>query len=563
MATYNGTVTKNSSYYSCYIVVDESNVSTDNNSSTVSVAYHIKRKNWGWIAGTSYSGKIIIDGTTYSFKYKPNWAAGSSGDVVIATASKTVYHDSDGEKDCEVSATWTTSGTYSCGTASANGILTLTKIARFASITSAPNFTDEDNPKIGYSNPAGNSVDSLQACIAEPSGNRNVIVAYRDISKTGSEYTFNLTDAERTALRNYCNTSASKEIAFYIKTIINEDESRPQANRTLTIINANPAFSNFEVEDSNDSTYALTGNRQKFIKKYSNVKATISTANKMTTLKQATPIKYLLVNGDKTPVSVDYSATASVSGVVNNIDTALFSVSAVDSRNLQTTITKTLDMIDYTDPVIQTFNIHRVDGAGTNIVLSLSGTYSNVNFGAITNTIKSMKIRNKKTSESTYSEWATITTLLSFNEGKFSVDNATITNLEFEIGSDYDVQLMVSDELSEYVQQGTIDDGTVLMAALKGYGMAFGGVYKKNLGGALQVYGEIYKDDEPLFKQKLLSSELNMYMIEGQYVTLLEPISKQRNGIVLVWSEYKDGEALDYNYNSFFISKKEIETFPR
>ena len=46
------------------------------------------------------------------------------------------------------------------------------------------------------------------------------------------------------------------------------------------------------------------------------------------------------------------------------------------------------------------------------------------------------------------------------------------------------------------------------------------------------------------------------YMNEGQTVPLDEtPISAQANGIVLIWSEYSDGAAVNANFNTFFIPK--------
>lgn len=63
-------------------------------------------------------------------------------------------------------------------------------------------------------------------------------------------------------------------------------------------------------------------------------------------------------------------------------------------------------------------------------------------------------------------------------------------------------------------------------------------------------------------EQKVLWGPDFMYMLSGQTITLSEPISSQPNGIILVWSAYVDGEPQDYNFNSFFISKKEIELFP-
>lgn len=46
-----------------------------------------------------------------------------------------------------------------------------------------------------------------------------------------------------------------------------------------------------------------------------------------------------------------------------------------------------------------------------------------------------------------------------------------------------------------------------------------------------------------------------MYMTAGHVAPLDEPISKQPNGIVLVFSEYADGEAKNQTFATFFISK--------
>ena len=62
MATYNGSVTNNTSKYGVYLEVTESDVSIPNNTSKVTVKLHITRSYWGWIAGSAQSGSIIIDG---------------------------------------------------------------------------------------------------------------------------------------------------------------------------------------------------------------------------------------------------------------------------------------------------------------------------------------------------------------------------------------------------------------------------------------------------------------------------------------------------------------------
>lgn len=217
MANYWGSVTNNSSQFGCYLEVYESGVSISNNASVVTALLHITRSNWGWETSNSYSGNIVIDGSSYPFSYSPNWPYSSSGDVVVATASKTVTHNSNGSKSCNVSATWNTSGTYSCGTASASGTLTLTIIQRYVSLTNAPNFNLGDSETIQYNNPGGVSMQ----CALYKNNDYEALAYYRSCS--GSSYAFNFTDEELDRIYKAMGTSNSITCRIYLKGSNNMD----------------------------------------------------------------------------------------------------------------------------------------------------------------------------------------------------------------------------------------------------------------------------------------------------------------------------------------------------
>ena len=51
-------------------------------------------------------------------------------------------------------------------------------------------------------------------------------------------------------------------------------------------------------------------------------------------------------------------------------------------------------------------------------------------------------------------------------------------------------------------------------------------------------------------------------MTAAQTVTLLETVSAQRHGIVLVFSEYADGSALDAAFHCFFVPKAQVAKHP-
>ena len=201
-----------SSYDGRYLklTVYEESYSIANNTSTVrwtlesiggSVNYYTIY-NWGvWVNGQQIYGTQTTAWNSYNFPA----ATGST------TGTITVAHNADGTAgnvgfQLNGCVFYNQSNSYT-------GSISLTRIPRQANLTSAPDFNDEANPTINYSNPAGNSVSSLEACISL-TGARDDI-GYRAVSKTGSSYTFNLTEAERNVLRGACPNSNSLSVKFY------------------------------------------------------------------------------------------------------------------------------------------------------------------------------------------------------------------------------------------------------------------------------------------------------------------------------------------------------------
>lgn len=224
--------------------------STANNNSAVTASLWYRRTNTysGTPTGGTGTVSITIDGQSGSEK-KSLTVPNDKSWVKAIEVTKTVSHNSDGTRSITISASGSLppsslSATYCSGTA------VLDNIPRQANITSAPDFTDQSNPTIYYSNPAGNSVSSLEACISLTGASADV--SYRDISKTGTSYTFNLTDSERNILRNN-TTSGSRNVVFVVRTVIGgvtywssitkkftvveNDNTRPTVTMTATINN--------------------------------------------------------------------------------------------------------------------------------------------------------------------------------------------------------------------------------------------------------------------------------------------------------------------------------------
>lgn len=311
----------------------------------------------------------------------------------VASGTYTFTHGSDGKKQFTA---YLEAGIYEWApNCSGTKTFTLDDIPRQATVSSAQNFTDEENPTMTYSNPAGSAVTSLQACIADTSG--AVIIAYRDISKTGTSYTFNFTDAERTTLRTKCNSANSMNVRFYVKTEIGSNTFRSYTGKTLSIVNATPTLS-ATVEDVDTATIALTGDKTKLIKYFSDAAVKIGAA----ALKNATiSSKSCVHNGN----------TVTADGTFYDVSNNSFKFSATDSRGNTVTKTLTPTMINY---VKLTCNIDDI-GVTTDGVMnfSLKGNYFNGSFGATSNTL-TVQYRYK-TSGGSYSSWASVTATKSGN----------------------------------------------------------------------------------------------------------------------------------------------------
>lgn len=382
----------------------------------------------GWYAErTLYAklaGQVLVNKTDRVQRY-----AGT-----VASGSFNVSHDSVGAKS--ISGSMRVAVYYSSVNCTGSGSWSLNTIPRQANLTAAPNFNDTQNPTISYSNPAGNNVSSLQACISL-TGSKDDI-AYRNISKTGSSYTFSLTDAERNVLRNATTSANSRTVTFFVKTVIGGTTFYSTIARTLTITGANPTLTP-TVVDTNATTIALTGNSNTLVKYYSNAKASAT----YSTYKGATLKSYKLTYGGS-----NYTANPQT---FNGVQGNSFAFEIYDSRGnaARQTVTKTL--IDYVKLTCNArLKSFTADGEAT---LAIHGNYWSGNFGAAANTL-TLQYRYK-VDGGDYSDWIAISPTISGNT--YSVDHV-VSGLNYQ--NLYYCQVRAIDKLAtvpvaEFDMQGT------------------------------------------------------------------------------------------------------------
>lgn len=383
---------------------------------------------------------VKINGTKVYSKDRVAWSSQSFPAATGSTSGTiTVQHNNDGSLSIPVSLT---TAIYTSSTSTKSGTWTLDSNPRGATITSAPNFTDEGNPVVKYSNPLGSSVTTLQACIASSDGN-TIYAAYRDIGKTNTSYTFSLTTAERNTLRNATPNSNTMTVKFYIKTVANGNTFYSSVSKTLTIKNPEPVIAP-TVVDTGTVSITLTGDAaNKVIKGYNTMNITFG----VSAVKGATIKSQKVTCGSK---------SRTTDGTMSNVESGDFVFTVTDSRGNTTTKTISKTLINYIKPTISVSSLNmNTDGV---MSFALSGKVFNGSLGAVSNAL-TVKYRYKASGGS-YGSWTTVTATKSGNTYSAS---GTVSGLDYR--KTYSFQAIVLDSIYKTNDTG-ISSGTKTVSAL-------------------------------------------------------------------------------------------------
>lgn len=386
-------------------------------------------------AGSSWyrSGnfKVVINGTTvYSSATRIQLYNGT----LVASGDFTIQHNSDGTKSFSASAE---AGIYTVAVnCRGNGTFTLPTINRYAIISTAPNFTDEENPTITFTNP--NNAD-LQLKI-EAGGNTGLIV--RDKVTKKSPYTFTLTEAERNALRALAPNSNTLTVRFTVGTYVNGSVANwSYIDRTMTIVNANPIIGNLTYADVNPNTTEITVNNQNIIRNKSLVQFWI---DNLQSKKSATLASCKInVNGVEQAVTVSGTTVTTYLnwGTINSAMTLYATLELTDSRGNKATKSIPVYLLDWVPPSA-IITAERQNNFYNETDLTVNGSVSGLD-GKNTMTIQ---YQYKKVSDSTYSSLVTIQ------------DEQTVT-LNLDNTFQWNIRVIVTDKLDNTPYVMVIDVG--------------------------------------------------------------------------------------------------------
>lgn len=401
------------------------------------------------IGGTSnYYGtgptSVTIAGQQVYNKSRVNWEA-RVFPAAKGSVSGTIYvdHDSAGNKSISVSFT---TAIYVGNTSTYSGTWTLDNIPRQAELTSAPNFTDLENPTIYYKNPAGNSVSELMACISLTGAKDDI--KYRNISKTGTSYQFPLTDAERDLLRNN-TTSGRRKVQFFVRTLIGGKYYHSAQEKELSIVendDTRPTVT-MTAELNNGSLPSIFDGI--YIQGKSRLDVNISAQGKYS----ANILSYSANIGGEV-----YNSDSFLSNVLNKEGKVDVIGYAKDSRGFTGSNTKQIDVAPYSKPLViplgseTAIQCYRSDGNGkrvgnsTSVWVKAKRSYYSLSGKNRCEFLWRKKLVTDAWDDSSH-EWHSLIHMQNTTTDEY---NALLPNEEFDLRKSYSVQIAVVDDIGEY-----------------------------------------------------------------------------------------------------------------
>lgn len=311
------------------------------------------------------------------------------GSVLLGTTVHRVSHDADGTKTAKLSDTFNINATIDgkkVGSITASGSITLDRIARNATIVTANDFTDETDPTLTYSNPSSFECD---VSIEFEGGS---ITRAGAISWARGSYTMQLTDSERTTLRNASKKSQTLKVAYVLKTTIDGTAYYSRAERKMNIVDAAPELGAVSYEDTNAATVAVTGDKSRIVQNHSTLAVKVPTA---TAKKGATIASYAIAFG---VVTKTVKAAGAVSlGVVDVSYSQALTVTATDSRGFTASQSVQVTVDDYSAPTA-VIDLHRLNNFEPTTCITASARYSYLNG----NNVVTISAKFKKVSDSSY-----------------------------------------------------------------------------------------------------------------------------------------------------------------
>lgn len=312
---------------------------------------------------------------------------------------------------------------------------------------------------------------------------------------------------------------------------------------SAVISDLKPTIGEVTVKDVNAKVQGILQDNQKFLAWNSKVAVTIPSASKMITKYGATPVSYIVSidnnYGNKEEI-VNYTDADLVHILAQTItnESSKLTITAKDSRGVTTTVNKMLNIIKYNPPKLW-LQAERLNNFENKTTIK-SGTEISTIEGK--NKVASVKLYSKKTDDKDYAFKSDL--LEGTNDGKGKIKFKD----HFE-NLDNTCSWMIKIDVSDLIQTSSnyivVQEGKLLVF--------------------IGEDGNMYLNDDKVLTEDDISYELiaspNIFMGENDVVEIKKGIKSYPNGVILVWSRYKDGAPREYDFVLTYIHKSFVDLF--
>jgi len=410
-------------------------------------------------SSASKSGSLTINGTKYTFSFTA--ALSGNQTKTIYTKTVTVSHNSDGTKTCAFSATAginvTLSGTY-YGNVTASGNGTFNTIARASSISSVT------------SSVSINGTNTCKVDISRKSSSftHTVVFSFGSYSKTTNDVGTSTSYAIPTSWINAMPHATSGTAKVTVTTYSGSTKigSAVSKNFTVTVpASVVPTISAVSIAETVSGINAQFGG---FVQSKSRVKITTTAAG----VYGSTIKAYKTVLDGKT-----YTGSAPTTGVLNTAGNRTVTITVTDSRGRTASTTRTITVIAYAAPKINTFTAIRANNLGT---ADDNGTRA---LARIKFAVSAVNDKNSKSYTVEYRQKGTDAWTQAATGSVYSYDSNMMLNINASPDASYDLRLSVKDFFGTTIALSEIATAfTLVDYNASGKGLAFGKVSEVDNG---------------------------------------------------------------------------------
>ena len=413
--------------------VTETSVSVANNTSSLDASFTIDASGWYWegwgskityslsIAGNSYSGSIpsIPNNKAYTIR---------------SITGISVPHNDDGSKTISYSFSVSDGAgqSYTPGSASASGSLTLTKIDRASSISSITSSVNiGSNCAIGISKKVSSYTSTLEYQIGGTSTWTSIASKWSSGSDLAQTYNWTVPTS---VYNSMTSTETQKTITIRLTTYNGDTQIGSSTTSSFTAkATGSPSISSSSVVDTNTVTTNLTQDNTKIVSGVSNIKVTVAAAGI-----NGSTISKITCNG--TTMSLT-NGTGTLT--INSCNVATFAIVVTDSRNAtcSATLDKSSLFISYT-PLSAVATAIKDQPTSDKAILTAQGDYSATTFA--TGVVNTLSTTYKYRLAGTSDAYTTGNLTSSVSGLKYSATH-TLTKLDYT--KDYEVVITVADRI--------------------------------------------------------------------------------------------------------------------